>query len=54
MSEEGKKTGKLLSGWDWLWLVVIALILLTITLPKCGIHMIKQTEDSQIIDKPHQ
>lgn len=53
MSEEGKKTGKLLSRWDWLWLILVVFILLTITLPKCGIHMIKQTEDSQIIDNPH-
>ena len=54
MSEEGTKKGKkLLSRWDWLWLVVVFIILLGITLPKCGIHMIKTTEDSEVIDRPH-
>jgi hypothetical protein len=34
-------------------LAIIAFAVLTFVLGKCGIGVIKTTEDSEIIDKPH-
>lgn len=44
---------RIISGWSMLWLAVIFFILISIVMQKCGINIMKQTEDSELIDKPH-
>ena len=51
MAEERNK--KLLSRWDIIWLLITLFIILTIMLPKCGIHMVQTTEETEILDNPH-
>jgi hypothetical protein len=36
-----------------LWLAVVFFILLSVVMQKCGINIMNQTEDSELIDKPH-
>ena len=51
--EEGENRKKLLSRWDMIWLLITFFIILAVMLPKCGIHMVQTTEDSEILHDPH-
>ncbi len=44
---------RIISRWSMLWLAVVFFILISIVMQKCGIKIMKQTEDSELIDKPH-
>lgn len=39
--------------WDWVFLGLILFMVLSFMLQKCGIKVMQQTDDSEIIDKPH-
>jgi hypothetical protein len=53
MEESGKKK-KLLSRWELFILIVVVFLILYFILQKFGINMMEVTEDSEIIQKPHQ
>ncbi|MCB0639499.1 MAG: hypothetical protein KDC54_22890 [Lewinella sp.] len=44
---------KVLSRFEIIIIIIIALVLLTLGLDKCGIDVIKKSEDSEMIDRPH-
>lgn len=44
---------KVISRGEWIILIIIAIVLLTFGLNKCGVGVIKTTEDSEMIDRPH-
>ena len=52
MEESGKK--RLLNRWELFILIVVVLIIIYFILLKFGINMMEVTEDSEIIQKPHQ
>ena len=52
MEESGNK--RLLTRWELFILIVVVLIILYFILQKFGINMMEVTEDSEIIQKPHQ
>lgn len=39
--------------WDWVFLALVLFVLFSYILQRCGINVVKQTDDSEIIDKPH-
>lgn len=53
MEESGKKK-KLLTRWELFILIVVVFLILYFILQKFGINMVEVTEDSEIIQKPHQ
>lgn len=44
---------RVVSRWNMLWLSIVFFILLSVVMQKCGIKIMKQTEDSELIQKPH-
>lgn len=52
MEESGKK--RLLTRWELFILIIIVFLILYFILQKFGINMVEVTEDSEIIQKPHQ
>lgn len=44
---------RVMSRWDMLWLSIVFFILISVVMQKCGIKIMNQTEDSELIDKPH-
>ena len=51
---EGTEKRKLLSRWDRVFLWVCALIIIYIALQQLGVNLVQQTDDTELIDKPHQ
>lgn len=45
---------KVISKGEIIILVILGLAILTFTLQKCGVDVIKTSEDAEMIDRPHQ
>lgn len=45
---------KIVTKFEIVLLVIIGFIILTFTLKKCGLDVTKETEETEIIDRPHQ
>jgi hypothetical protein len=48
-----KMARKVISRSEIIIMVIIGLVLLTLGLDKCGVDVIKKSEDSEIIERPH-
>ncbi|NUO01491.1 MAG: hypothetical protein HUU01_12860 [Saprospiraceae bacterium] len=54
MSRQQQEPGrKGMSRWSMLWVFLLFFILISFAMQKCGIKIMNQTEDSELIDKPH-
>ncbi len=51
--KETPQKNRLLRRWEWYLLAAVALILLYFLLESLGIGPVEVTEDSQIIQRPH-
>jgi hypothetical protein len=54
LMEESRKKKRLLTRWELFILITVVLLILYFILQKFGINMVEVTEDSEIIQKPHQ
>lgn len=44
---------KVISRVELIIIVIVALVLLTLGLDKCGVDVIKKSEDQEMIQRPH-
>ncbi len=54
MTEETQRKRRLISPIEWFFLIIVIIILLTFGLDRCGLSVLQRTDDTEIIQKPHQ
>lgn len=45
----GKPKRRIVSGWDKFWIFVVVLIFIFVILEKLGIHLVKTTDDTEVV-----